>query len=223
MWNAVGQVLPAAVGVALSPIPIIAVVLMLTSPKAKVNGPAFVVGWLLGLAILGAIVMAIAGPAESGSGGSPSTGASWLEVVLGLLLLVVAVRQWKQRPVGGAEPESPKWMAKIDTFTPVKALGIGAILAGVNPKNLLLGVSAAATIAQTGISGTQQAIAYGIFALIATIGVGVPVVIYFAMGDRAQAMLDELKTWMAHNNAVIMSVLCLVIGVKIFGQGIAGL
>ena len=60
------------------------------------------------------------------------------------------------------------------------------------------------------------------FALIASVGVGAPIVIYFAMGDRAQAMLDELKTWMAHNNAVIMSVLCLVIGVKLVGQGMAG-
>ena len=92
----------------------------------------------------------------------------------------------------------------------------------MNPKNTLLAISAGATIAATGIPGGQQAIAYGVFELIATIGIGVPVVIYFAMGERAAAMLDGLKVWMAHNNAVIMSVLCLVIGVKLVGQGIAG-
>ena len=32
----------------------------------------------------------------------------------------------------------PKWMAGIDAFTPAKALGLGLLLAGVNPKNLLL-------------------------------------------------------------------------------------
>jgi hypothetical protein len=46
MWNAVGQVLPAAVGVALSPIPIIGVVLMLVTPRGRVNGPMFLVGRL---------------------------------------------------------------------------------------------------------------------------------------------------------------------------------
>jgi hypothetical protein len=47
MGEAIGQSLPLAIGVALSPIPIIAVVLMLTTPRARSNGPAFVVGWLV--------------------------------------------------------------------------------------------------------------------------------------------------------------------------------
>ena len=59
MGKAIGGSLPLAVGIALSPIPIIAVVLMLTSRKAKVNGPAFILGWLLGLGIVGAIVLAL--------------------------------------------------------------------------------------------------------------------------------------------------------------------
>jgi threonine/homoserine/homoserine lactone efflux protein len=222
VWNAVGQILPAAVGVALSPIPIIAVVLMLVTPRGRVNGPMFVVGWLVGLATLGAIVLALAGPAESGSDSSPSTGASVLEIVLGALLLLVAIRQFRKRPDGDEQPPTPKWMSTIDTFTPVKSAGAGAVLAAVNPKNTLLAISAGATIAQTGIPGGQQAVAYAVFALIATIGIGAPVVIYFAMGERAAAVLDGLKVWMAHNNAVIMSVLCLVIGVKLLGQGIAG-
>jgi Sap, sulfolipid-1-addressing protein len=70
------------------------------------------------------------------------------------------------------------------------------------------------------ISGGEQAVAYAVFAIIGTIGVAVPVVMYFALGDRAPALLDKLKTWMGHHNAVIMAVLCLVIGVKIIGTGI---
>ncbi|HUK72944.1 MAG TPA: GAP family protein [Streptosporangiaceae bacterium] len=49
MGQAIGGSLPLAIGIALSPIPIIAVVLMLTTPRARANGPAFVLGWLLGL------------------------------------------------------------------------------------------------------------------------------------------------------------------------------
>jgi len=49
MGQAIGSVLPLALGVALSPIPIVAVVLMLTPPRGKINGPAFVVGWLVTL------------------------------------------------------------------------------------------------------------------------------------------------------------------------------
>jgi hypothetical protein len=60
-------------------------------------------------------------------------------------------------------------MATIDN-TPVAALGLAAVLFGANPKHLLLAVSGAAAIAQTGIPGGQQAIAYLIFALICTLG-----------------------------------------------------
>ena len=93
----------------------------------------------------------------------------------------------------------------------------------MNPKNLLLAVAAATSIAATGISGGEQAVAYLVFALIATLGVAAPVGIYFAMGDRAGPVLDRLKNWMAHNNQVIMAVLLLVIGAKLIGDGIAGL
>jgi threonine/homoserine/homoserine lactone efflux protein len=221
MGQAIGQILPLAVGVALSPVPIIAVVLMLVTPRARANGPAFVMGWLAGLAIVGAIVLVASPDATSDSGG-PATWVSVLKLVLGLALVAMAAKQWHGRPHGAEDPPVPKWMGAIDAFTAPKALGAGALLSGLNPKNLLLAVAAAAAIAQTGISGGDQALAYLVFALIGTIGVAVPVVIFFAMGRRAAGLLARLEGWMAHNNAVIMAVLLLVIGAKLIGDAISG-
>lgn len=223
MGQAIGSSLPLAVGVALSPIPIIAVVLILTSRRARSNGPAFVIGWLVGLAVIGAIVLSVAGPAGASKSGSPATWVSWVKIVLGAALLLVAVRQFRGRPKDGDEAALPKWMASIDSMKPLTVLGLAALLGGVNPKNLLLAVSAGASIAQTGISGADQAIAYAVFALIGTIGVGTPVVIYFALGERSAKMLTALRDWMGQHNAVIMSVLCLVIGAKLIGDAIGAL
>ena len=223
MGQAIGGSLALAVGIALSPIPIIAVVLMLTTPRARANGPAFVLGWLLGLGVVGAIVLAVAGPANASSSGAPATWVSWLKIILGAGLLLIAARQFRGRPHGEDQAPMPKWMGAIENFKPAAALGTGALLAGANPKNLLLAVAGAATIAQTGIAGAQQAIAYLIFAVIATIGVGTPVVIYFAMGERSQELLGKLKNWMGQHNAVIMSVLCLIIGAKLIGDAISAL
>lgn len=117
----------------------------------------------------------------------------------------------------------PKWMATIDNTSPPAALGLAALLSGANPKNLLLAVAGAAAIAQTGIGGGQQAVAYLVFALIGTLGVGIPVGIYFAMGARSEKLLAGLKDWMSLHNAVIMAVLCLVIAAKLVGDGISGL
>ncbi|MET0627980.1 MAG: GAP family protein [Acidimicrobiia bacterium] len=221
MRDAIGQILPLAVGVAISPIPIIAVVLMLVTPRARANGPMFVLGWIVGLAAIGVIVLAIAGGAEASSSDSTS-GVSWVKLLLGVGLLSVALRQWRGRSHPGEEAPMPKWMAAIDSFSPVKALGAGVVLAAVNPKNLLLAVGAATVVGQSGISGTDQAVAYAVFTVIATIGVAIPVVIYFAMGDRAPALLGSLKTWMGVHNAAIMAVLCLIIGVKLIGDAIGG-
>jgi hypothetical protein len=222
MGEAIGQSLSLAVGVALSPVPIIAVILTLVTPQARVNGPAFVVGWLVGLAVVGAIVLLVAGPGDASENGEPATWVNFLKLVLGALLVLVALKEWRGRPHEGDEAATPKWMGAIDSFSPPKAAGAGAVLAGVNPKNLLLAIGGAAAIAQTGIPGGEQAIAYAVFALIGTVGVGAPVVIYFALGDRAGPILDRLKAWMAQHNAVIMAVLCLVIGAKLIGDAIAG-
>jgi len=223
MGQAIGGSLPLAIGIAISPVPIIAVVLMLTTPRARVNGPAFMLGWLLGLGVIGAIVLAIADPAKASNSGAPATWVSWLKIVLGTLLLLVAVRQFRGRPHDQEQAAMPKWMGAIDNFKPPAALGTGALLAGANPKNLLLAVGGAVAIAQTGIDGAQQAIAYLIFAVIATIGIGAPVGIYFALGQRSQDILGRLKYWMAQHNAVIMSVLCLIIGAKLIGDAISAL
>ena len=55
MGQAIGDLLPAAVGVAISPLPIVAVVLMLVSARGRANGPAFLIGWLVGVAGAGAV------------------------------------------------------------------------------------------------------------------------------------------------------------------------
>jgi threonine/homoserine/homoserine lactone efflux protein len=222
MGQAIGDFLPSAVGVAISPLPIVAVVLMLVTPRGRVNGPMFVLGWCIGLGIIGAIMLGIAGGANASTSSGPATWVDVLFLVLGLLLILVAAKQWRARPHGEEEPPTPKWMGALDRFTPVKAGGAGVVLSALNPKNLLLTIAGAAAIARTGISTGEQIGAYIVFVVIASIGVAAPVVIYFALGDRSQRILENLKAWLARENAVIMAVLMLIIGVKLIGNAISG-
>ena len=220
--EAIGQVLSFGVGVALSPVPIVSVVLMLGTPRARSNGPAFVIGWIVGLAAVGSIVLLVSSGANASANGEPANWVNWLKLALGLVLLLIAVKQWRGRPAGGDQAQLPKWMQAIETFTPPKAAGLGVLLSAVNPKNLLLVVSAAAAIAQTGASAGDQAVALAIFVLIGTLGPGAPVILYFALGQRSKQLLDRLKSWMSAHNAAIVAVLCLVIGAKLIGDAISG-
>jgi threonine/homoserine/homoserine lactone efflux protein len=223
MNQAIGQILPLALVVALSPVPIIAIVLMLATPRARANGVAFLIGWLAGLTIVGVIVLLVSGAIDPSDDDGPATWVSVLVLGLGLALVALAFKQWRGRPRGDGEAPMPKWMTTIDSFKPLKALGLGVLLSSVNPKNLMLTVAASAAIAGTGIDAGQEAIALAIFILIGTLGVGVPVVMYLVLGERSRNLLDGVKSWMAANNTVIMAVITLVIGVKLVGDGIAGL
>lgn len=220
MSEAIGQVLSFAVAVGLSPIPIIGVVLMLGSPRGRANGPAFVVGWVVSILALGGIVLAVAG----GAGADDSVhGPAYLKLGLGVLLLLIALRQWRGRPKEGEQSERPKWMAAIDSFTAARSAALAFALAVINPKNLVLVVGAAVAIAQTGAATGDQVVALAVFTLVATLGVGTPVAMYFVMGERSKDLLDDLKRWMAHNNGAIMAVICLLIGAKLIGDAISGL
>src|SRR5919197_600871 len=103
------------------------------------------IGQMLPAAV--AVVLGAAGGAGASEDGSPKTGVSVLKLVIGALLLLAAVREWRGRPRDPSEVETPKWMQALDAFTPVKAAGAGALLSAVNPKNALLAIAGAAAIA----------------------------------------------------------------------------
>lgn len=223
MGEAVGEVLPLAVGVSLSPIPIVAVVLMLATPHGRSNGLGFVLGWIVGLTAVGTIVLLISRGAGASDRGAPALWVDVVKLVLGLALVVLAVAQWRRRPRAKEDAVLPAWMATIDTFTTPKSVGLGIALSAVNPKNLLITVGAAAAIAQTGTDAAGQAVALAVFVLLGTLGPAVPLGISFVLGARSAKALAEMRSWMVSHNTVIISVLLVVIGAKLLGDGIAGL
>lgn len=223
MGQAIGDFLPAAVGIAISPVPIIAVVLMLVSARGRANGPAFLAGWVVGIAGLGALVLVVAGALGAQDDDQPAGWVGWLKLGLGLALLGLAAKQWRGRPRDGAEAPTPGWMEAVDRFTPVKAAGAGVVLSALNPKNFVLVIAGVAAIAELGLPAGEQAVALAVFTFIASLGAAVPVVLSLALGERAGEPLERLKTWMGRNSAVIMTVLLVVIGAKVVGDAIAGL
>jgi hypothetical protein len=220
MGEAIGQILPLAVGVALSVLPIIAVILILFTPKARLNSIFFLIGWILGLTVVGVLVL-ILGDTTTDDGGGESTTSGVVKLVLGFLLLLLALRNWRSRPAEGEEVEMPKWMNAIDSFNAVKSAGIAFLLSGINPKNLALTAAAALTIVSAGLSTGEQVGVLVVFILIASSTVAAPVLVYLVVGEKADPGLTRLKGWLSANNAVVMAVLFVVFGFKLIGDGIS--
>ena len=222
MIPVLGATLPVAVGIALSPFPVVAVILMLFTKKARTNSLAFGVGWILGLGVVGFIVLALVNAGRITLGESTESMLSGIvKLLFALLLFRGARKQWKNRPQEGEEPEMPKWMEAIDDFTIGKSLGIAFLLSGINPKNLALNLSAAVTIAEAELVSGEQALTMVIFILIASLSIIVPVFYYLTAGANAEKMLNTWKAWLTANNATVMAVLFVVFGFKLFGDGLA--
>jgi threonine/homoserine/homoserine lactone efflux protein len=219
MLQAVLGSLPSALGIALSPLPVAAVILMLFSERATANGLSFVVGWMAGLAVVAALVVFSGLGAASPSGG-PSLISGVVRILLGLLLGFMAIRNWRSRASAGEAPEAPAWMASIGGFTAVKAFGVAALLSGVNPKNLALNVSAVSAMQESGLAQQQLAGAVVVFIVLASLSVALPVIYRLVAGQRATVTLDGWKTWLIANNGTVMAVLFSVFSVKLLSEGL---
>ena len=220
--QAVGDLLPAAAAVALSPIPIVAIVLVLDSANARMNGPAFALGWVTGLAAVSALVVVIAGGAGDPASDA-ATGVQWGTTAIGVLFLGMAVQQWKKRPRAGETAKMPTWMASIGSVSAPKAALLGLTLSGANPKNLALTLAASASIAQANLDTTDTALAVAIFVAIGSLTVVGSVVFYLVAPRSAEGPLASIKQFMATNNATIMMVILLLLGAKFLGDGLAGI
>ena len=136
--------------------------------------------------------------------------------IIAVILMLFSPR----RPAPDADPELPKWMASVDTLSPGKAFGFAVLMAGVNPKNLLLTVAAAAGLAQLGLSTSDAVVSLIVFVVVGSLTIAGPVLYYFLGGERAKAELDSLKGWLAMHNAAVMAVLFLVFGVDLIAKGL---
>ena len=111
-------------------------------------------------------------------------------------------------------------MASIDDFNVAKSFGLAFVLSAINPKNLGLTIAAVASISGSGLESSEEITVLIIFAAIASITVAAPVLINLVLGERAQQPLENMKRWLIANNNTVMSVLFVVLGAKVLGDGI---
>ena len=220
MSEVIGEILPLAVGIAISPIPIIAAILMLLSPRAKRTSVGFLIGWLAGIVVAVVLFTLLTSVIPQDNAG-PSPVAGVIKIILGALLLFLAIKQWRTRPAEGEHASMPKWLSAIDSMTAGKALGLGFLLSAVNPKNLLMAISAGVIVGSADLAVGQIAVVIIIFVLLAASTVLIPVIGYLIASARLAGPLDKLREWLVENNALIMAVLLLVIGVSVIGKGLA--
>ncbi|QEV98938.1 hypothetical protein F6J84_01590 [Microbacterium caowuchunii] len=221
MLAVLADLLTIGVGVAISPIAIVTVILLATAGKGRTTGTAFVLG-CYAFAVLFLTILVVIGRAARTD--EPESGAhitvDVVEIVLGLILLVLAVLQWRKR----SSHEPPAWMAKLDGLTVVNAFIVGMLISGpLSPKDLPLLVAAGGRISQASLALWEIVAVILIFSLIGIAAILVPWIISVISPGSVEARLSGVRTWLMANHAVIMTLLFLLLGFKLIGAGVADL
>lgn len=220
MLDHVAALLPAAAGIALSPFPVVAITLVVGGPRGRASGPAFALGWLVGLT---ALTAAAVGVGELVGDGDPARWASWARVVLGAALVGLGARKLLSRPDGDQPATPPGWAAGLTDAAPLRAAVTAAALAALNPKNVAFAMASASTIGQVDQDGAGVVGQAALFVGLASATVLGVVAVDLVGGRRGRRALEGLREHLLRHARVISAVVLALIGAAVLGQGLADL
>ncbi len=227
----VPQILLYALVAAFSPLVLVTTLTVLLSGRGRLNGTAYLIGFLLAQAVVCVVAFLIGTAATSEPLSGQATVLAILEIVLGSLLLAAGLQQRRhpdQRRERRPTPRVDALRAKLDLDTrlqnlrPRFAFFAGALL-GVGPKRLVLTLLAVAEVSIAGLLRIEEAALAALFVVVASIPVLVPVGVYLIAGSHAQRWITETKAWLTANETNLKLYSTLVFGLLFVGDGLARL
>ena len=223
MGGVIGETLPLGRGIALNPISIVVATLILGTVNIPKNGIAFAFGWITGLTVLLVLTSLLVQQRTSTDPESTRTIVYVGKITFGLIFILAAIWGLRRRPWGGEDVGSQRWTQMVNEGGVVRSFGLGLFLADFSLKNFALVAAAAGVIGQAGLSNRGVAIAIGIFVLICTIGILVPLLIRIFGNERGDRLLAIWRGWLERNVATITAVVMVLLGAHLIAQGIGGL
>ncbi|MEU4602628.1 GAP family protein [Kribbella sp. NPDC023972] len=221
LWPVVGAVLPQAMAIALSPVPMVCIVLVLLAPQPVRAGLSFAAGWLGALAIAIGLVAWLTDAVAEDNGEAARDGVDLVQLAVGVLFAILAVRYWHRRPEPDVPPPRPAIVDRIVTLSAPALVVTGAAAVGANLKNLPLVVSAGSYLGGAGLGPGSVIGAAAVFVTAASLTVLVPLVAVVVLGaDRSAQTLKSLETWLLTNLHTITIVLLVVLAAVMIGNGL---
>ena len=219
MLDAIGALLPVALAAAISSVPITVMILILLSPRRIVAALPFLLGDVIGAVVVvgGATLLAQTLPPARVRHPEPAVGV--IEIVVGLALVVLAVRAWRRRNRSGRGLKPPRWAAAVDTLGPLRAFGLGVLL-GFRPKNLLLATVVGLQLHSAMHKATTTVVAAAVYVAIATSTVTVPILATLLAPTRMEPRLTTASELLSTDGPIISAVVLLMIGVVVIGVGL---
>ncbi len=218
MLTALGHVLPIAVAVALSSVPIMATILILLSSNKNRSSIPFLIGWVVGIAAMVVIFTALAQVVPLGPPRKSQAAIGTALVVIGLVLVGLAIVSWlrvRGRPAEGV----PKWLTAVSSFGPWSSLGLGLVL-NVRPKAVLLSAAAGLSLRGDRLTNGELTVVVVIYTIVSATTVAIPIVARLVAPHRTESWLLDARTWIEKNNRTVSILILIMIGVVVIGNGL---
>ena len=201
--------------ITLEPIPLTAFLVVLASKGGVRKGAAFIFGWLLSLAIVVAVTLLVTGNKPPAPSTAPSLAALAAKILIGVVLVLIAVRQ--RRRMGKPKPpkKPPKWQTGIDNMSPWYAMGLAPL---TQPWGLV--AAGIATIVEAKLSSWQSYVAVVLFCLVST-GVYIALEVYAGFRpEKSAALLASARAWIDSHTDQVIIVASLVLGFWLIGKSV---
>ena len=213
------SLLPYIIGSALVPVQNIINILLLRSPRqGLLKATAYVSGMTI-VRLLQGLIFGLIFVKEAGGGKSPIV--LTLQLVLGILLLVTAYKQWRKEDDPDAPP--PKWLTMIDSLTTLKSFGFGFGILIISGKAWVFTLSAIGLIAEAELGQPSSTIAYLLFVLLTESLLLLTILFRVIIPEKSKTFLEQASAWLTHYNRPIVILVSLVFGLFFLYQGASGL
>ena len=201
--------------ITLEPIPLTAFIIILASERGSRKGAAFVSGWLVSLGIVVAVTVLATGNSPPKSNTAPSLAALAVKIALGVVLLLIALRQYRRLGQPKKPKKPPKWQASVDNMSPLYAMALAPL---TQPWGLI--AAGAATVVQAKLSSWEDYLALIYFCLLASASYLLMELYAIIRPDQTQDFLSRLRTWIETHTDLLIIWVSLVVGLWLIGKSI---
>jgi len=212
------QLVPVALGLALTPTAIAGCVLLLAGPRGRLNATAFAAAFAVVYAVIAIVVIASAASSPEPLIGNRTK--CWIELVIGLLLLALAANSLRPRP--RRQNRRSRMLRMVESATPSTAFTLGLAIAAVNP-NVPILIGGLAAIVAAHVTSAQRAVAAGFLLLGAELGLAGPIAWQIVAPRMAALQLGRFKYWLIEHERLINNLVLVLFGCVFAAKGLAGL
>jgi hypothetical protein len=220
-----------ALGVAISPTPVILVILMLFGVRGQLNALGYLIGWIVGLVLLGIVIYGLVAAGIILLSSNTGFVRPIVQALLGVLVLFLAYRRWNKPIDPNASDAGPKWLGSVDkmlaksdnVITPFRAFLLAIVMSAISPKNIALMIAAVLAFSQFELQAQDIVVLFAVFIVISSLTIGIPVGYALLKGDKAGESLTQWKLWVLRNSPRAVALLMAMIGVVLIFNGLSGM